>query len=1297
MAVQPDPFVHLHVHSMYSLLDGACRIGDMVGRAAELGQSALAITDHGCLFGVIDFYEKAVAAGVKPIIGMEAYMAPGDRRDRTTTGVKDGGYHLLLLAQNHAGYRNLLKLASIAYTEGFYYKPRIDKEVLAAHREGLLCTSACLGGEIPSALRSDNRKQAKEIAETYLELFGPDRFYIEVQEHIREQSEVNPHLYDLADRLGVGVVATNDVHFLLEGDHAPHDALCCISTQKLLHDESRMKYPTQLYLKSGQEMRRAGDHPRWIEACENTARIAAACELELDFTANHAPVVKIETREEAEARSPTGAGDAPETASPAPAASSGETETPEDQAPVGSTEWFKARCARYVLQPFDSEAETLDADELKARCDQALRQLTEDGLVWRYGPEGITDAHRARLDRELGILADKNISAYFLIVWDFVNEARRRGIPCNARGSGVGTMVGYVLGLSNACPVKYGLLFERFTDPDRSEYPDIDIDICQDGRQEIIEYVRQKYGHVAQIITFGTLKAKAAIKDVGRVLGIPLARVEKVCKLIGDGLGTTIESALAQEPELAQLAREDEEIRQMVEIAQRLQGLARHAGVHAAGVVMATQPLDNIIPLYQPAGTEQRVTQWDGPTVEKVGLLKMDFLGLRTLSIIERCRQLVKRSFDEATIRRSIDPEGHKPPTWDPLDLERLDYDDEKVFELFREGQTAGIFQFESGGMRNLLRMMKPDRLGDLIAANALYRPGPMDLIPDYVDRKHQRQPVPEVHPIVDRFTAETYGIMVYQEQVMQILHELGGIPLREAYSIIKAISKKKEKVINSAREKFIAGAVEQDLGRQKAGELFELILKFAGYGFNKSHSTGYAIVAYQTAYLKAYFPAQYMAALLTYESSNSDKVVEYTEASKHVPRPGGGRGVAVKPPDINLSDTVFTDVFEPGESRDPDHGHIRFGLSAVKNVGEKAVTRIIEERAAGGPFTGLWDFCERVPPGVANRATLEALVKCGAFDSVAGFQKRAALVAGLDDALRAGQRVASDKAAGQMNFFGDFEEAGAKTPDAPGDTLPEVTPWSPQEALAYEKEALGFFVSSHPLDEKTALLESFANARIEEVANLEEGQLIVVGGLVSGIRTTFTRKKQEKMAIVTLEDKTGSIDAVFFPQAYASSAHLIEVDRIVFVRASVDRKREEPNLLVEEIVPIEQAPEALTHGIWIRLAGAPGPKEEALERLATMLRRAATGPAAPGVARAPLHFLVRQEGQLVRLRADGFKIPVTTDLPERIDTLLQTPGACRLEGPPRTRKHRGGDGRRDRGFRSSRQQGEVCASVDRY
>ncbi len=1490
MADAQKSFVHLHVHSQFSLLDGACRTADLVERAKQLNQEAIAITDHGCMFGVIDFYQKAVAAGVKPIIGIEAYMAPGARTDRTSTGVKDGGYHLLLLARDLEGYRNLLKLGSIAYTQGFYYKPRIDKEVLKAHAKGLIATSACLGGEIPSALMADNRKKAREIAETYLEVFGPDHFFIEVQKHIVEQDQVNPELIDLADKLGVGVVATNDVHFLHADDHGPHNALCCIATGKLLTDESRLIYPTQLYVKSSEEMYAASDLRRWTEACENSVRIARMCNLELNFKTSYAPAVRIEVGSGPVAKWPSGqvkeegkeSGRVAEKATPSPQSSpggrgGGETSrwssgrvTEEDAVnrganidananansklsshwatgplghwatslPIGSTPWYQAFCARFVLQPFDAVNATQSREEVKAQCDQALRELAEAGAIWRYGPaeQGtFTAAHRARLDRELKVLADKNISAYFLIVWDFVNEARRRGIPANARGSGVGTMVGYCLGLSNACPIQYGLLFERFTDPDRSEYPDIDIDICQDGRQEIIDYVRQKYGHVAQIITFGTLKARNALRDVGRVLGMPIPEVDKVCKLVGDKLGTTIASALEQEPQLKELYNDSPTHRQMIDTAKRLEGLARHAGVHAAGVIVATQPLDTIVPLYKPPGTEQIVTQWDGPTCEKVGLLKMDFLGLRTLSILEKAKKLIRGTLEEKVIAESVGirsgqvaeqgsgqvakwPSGQvaeegkesgrgvegasgqgtekdavnrganidsnsnsnskfeirnsKLPSpqpsegdglHDPLDLERLRYDDQKVLDLFRRGETAGVFQFESGGMRNLLMAMKPDRLEDLIAANALFRPGPMELIGDYCDRKHARKSVPKVHAIVDKFTAETYGIMVYQEQVMQVVHELGGIPLRAAYTLIKDISKKKQKNIDAVRPKFVEGAQAKGLSRQQADELFDLILKFAGYGFNKSHSTGYAIIAYQTAYLKTYFPVQYMAAVLTYESVSTDKVVEYVDECRRVMYPDGRRGIAVKPPDINLSDIGFSVVYESDEQKDANHGHIRFGLSAVKGVGDKAINAILEARQKGGLFASLHDFCERVALGSVNRATIEALIKCGAFDALHGASKRSALVEGLESALAAGQRAAADRASGQLNMFGVLEtsrsenkseirNSTASTAGLPAKSeisLPKVALWSPADQLKFEKDVLGFYLSSHPLDQHKDIVRRYATVDVAQIDQLAAEVEVILGGMLTRVKPTVTKNGKnpgQKMAMITLEDHSGAIEAVVFSDAYAVAAELLAPDRIVFLRGKVDRRRERPSVIVQKVISVHDAITELTEAVIIRpdTQGREVMPAGALELLGDLLRqvrfvpRSSSGAMGGGSGNggngggnggrgngggygsgggygrrsmptgprgAEVFLEVKQQGQVVRLKLNQVRITAGHDLPGRIAQVLRAPdvnACCELRGPARLRLQKNSTliHRDDQPVeRLSRQTegDEFCESIDRY
>ena len=1268
-------FVHLHLHTEYSMLDGANRPKELVERCRELGMDAVAITDHGNLHGAIEFYTACKDAGIKPILGIEAYVAPGDRRDRTPTGVQDGGFHLVLLAESLAGWHNLLKLTSDSFVHGFYYKPRMDKTTLAQWSEGLIAINGHLGSSIAHHLRRyveagvpGEWDAALAEARWHAETFGTNengepRFFVELQRHVEPQEQINPYLVRLARELELPLVCDNDSHFLRAEDWDAHDTLCCISMGKVKSEENRLRYPKDLYVKSPAEMGELFDgyeaepgDGAGAEALANTRRIADRCDVELDFSANHAPVVKIEKEGD-----PRAAADA--------------------RHERGTTEWFKTFCGHYKLQPFDEEADKeLTAEQLQRDCDQALRELTEAGLVWRYGEDGITQQHRERLERELGILSEKEISAYFLIVWDFVNEGRRRGIPCSARGSGVATMVGYVLGLSNACPVQYGLLFERFTDPDRAEYPDIDIDICQDGRAEIIEYVRQKYGHVAQIITFGTLKARAAIRDVGRVLGVPLATVDKVCKLVGETPGMTIDRAVEQEPDLKALVEGDDQIREVIDTARRLEGMCRHAGVHAAGAVVATQPLENIVPLYQPPGTSQLVTQWDGPTVEKVGLLKMDFLGLRTLTIIERARRLVRESLDDATIRATV---GVAPDDPDPLDLERLEMTDENVFGLFSRGETGGVFQFESGGMQNMLRSMRPDRLEDLIAANALYRPGPMDLIPQYVDRKHGREAVPSVHPIVDGFTEETYGVMVYQEQVMQIVNELGGIPLRAAYTLIKAISKKKEKTIEANREPFLAGAQERGLTREQAEQMFELVLKFAGYGFNKAHSTGYAILAYQTAYLKTYFPVEYMAALLTYESISTDKVVEYIDECRQARFPGGGRGIDVRPPDINRSDVAFTPVFEPGEPRDADHGHIRFGLSAVKNVGEKAIEAIIAERDAGGPFRDLHEFCERVPLQTVNRTTVEALIKCGAFDELHGLDARAAMIEALDDAIRAGQRAAADRDAGQLNMFealGGGDEA-APAAEAGSPALPQVPAWSTSEALTAEKEVLGFYVSSHPLDEHREALARFANTSVAEAKELPEDTPVVLGGMVSRLKTTLSKKSGEKMAFLSLEDKTGEIESVVFPSTYAVAAPVLEADAIVLVEGELDHNRDTISVRANRIVSLERAPHELTDAVRIVLedeaaADSADHWGDTLARLRSLLQQQTA--AGRDAARAEVRFEVRQNGHVVHMGTQGMRVGVDPELPARIQTVLNGHGRCELVGPPRGRPGEGRNGKRN-------------------
>ena len=1252
-------FAHLHLHSEFSLLDGANRVKKLVARVKELGMDAVALTDHGNLFGAVSFYGAAKAAGVKPILGIEAYVAPdaktpdSDRRRKEAQGVADGGFHLVLLAENEVGWNNLIWLSSDAFLEGFYYKPRMDKTTLAERREGLIAINGHLGSSIAYYLREYDRtgddsyyERARDEAIWHAEVFAPNAdgepcFYLELQRHeTPEQDAVNIHVLRLAEELGLPLVCDNDSHFMNADDWDVHDTLVCVSTGKQKTEESRLRYPRELYVKSPEQMAELfADVP---EALENTVKIAERCNVELDFSSNHAPLVGIRRRD-------------PDDAFRADAA-------------VGSSEWFKRFCSTYELIPIDStkELET-PMEELERQGDEALRELTEAGLKWRYGEDGVTEDHLARLDRELKVLADKKISAYFLIVWDFVNEARRRGIPAMARGSGVGTMVGYLIGLSNACPVRYGLLFERFTDPNRSEYPDIDIDLCQDGRGEILEYVREKYGYVAQIITFGTMKARAAVRDVGRVLALPLPEVDKICKMIGDQLGVTLADALENEPELRAFARTSPEVAAVLETAQALEGITRHSGVHAAGVVIATQPLETLVPLAtsktQNGKRDIVVTQWDGPTVERMGLLKMDFLGLKTLSVLERARQLVRQSLTEETIRAAV---GENARSSDPLDLDRINFRDPHVLDLYRRGETVGTFQFESDGMRNMLMQMKPDRLEDLVAANALFRPGPMALIPDYCARKHGKQPVPRVHEIVDHFTAETHGIMVYQEQVMQIVHNLGGIPLRDAYSLIKAISKKKVETINSVRTQFEKGAQEKGLHKRKAGELFDLILKFAGYGFNKSHSVGYSILAYQTAFMKAYFPIHFMAAVLTYESDNTDKLAIYLGECRQVRLPDGGRGVEVRPPDINLSGERFQVVYLDGEEKLPSRGHVRFGLSAVKGVGGKAVEAILAARQADGPFKSLWDFCERVTLKEVNKSTIEALIKAGCFDSVHGMDKRSAMVEALEAAMRSGQQAARDRESGQSSLFGMMMPAEEQSAAAAETSLPDVKPWPMREQLQHEKGALGFFASCHPLDEHRDTLARYSTATLAEMVNLPPQTEVIVGAMIAGMRELRTKKGRnpgQKMAILTLDDGTTKMEAVAFSDVFAKVEGMLQVDEVRFFRAQVDKRREDPSLVLSHVITPGQAIVRLTEKVRIVLEPNGHTGEGELERLRDLLdtqKKRING------SLAQVEFEIRLDGRVVQTTANGYRVPVDPQLSKSIDAALGTMGRCEFIGPPR-------------------------------
>lgn len=1159
MSTSDPAFVHLHVHTHYSLLDGATRIDELIKTAKKLSMPAVAITDHGNLFGAIEFFQAAKKAGIKPIIGCELYLAKEHRRKKEPSESKEAT-HLLVLARNLTGYRNLLHLSTRAYTEGFYRKPRIDKELLREHAEGLICTSTCLGGEIPQALIADDRRRAEALADFYLSVFGPEQFYVELQDHgIPEQRKINPELVDLAKRKGVGVIATNDVHYLESGDVEAHDILCCINTGALVSDEERFRFPTgEFYFKTPEQM--SALFPGCPEALSNTLRVAELCELELDFSKRYAPVYRVPDTN-AEEGSPN---------------AELKTQPPASACDVEP----EARPTAMSLRPSETPTDAA-----------YLRKLVYAGAAERYGE--ISAELRERIDYELSVIVSKGFASYFLIVWDFVRYARSRGIPCGARGSGCSSVVTYCLRISQPDPIRYGLYFERFMDPDRDEMPDIDVDICQDGRAEVIEYVRRKYGHVAQIITFNTMKAKAALKDVGRVLGLSFEKANALTKLIPTDLHITLDKALEQEPELKKLYHSDEQVRKVIDISRKLEGLARNAGVHAAGVVVADQPMVNFLPLYQSPKQDFVITQYDGPTVEKVGLLKMDFLGLRTLSVLERARKLAEENTRTA------------------IDLDAIDLADSRVYAQFARGETMGIFQFESPGMRDVLKRMRPNRIEDLIAANALYRPGPMAYIDAYVSRKHgEAWTTP--HPIMTDVLAETYGIMVYQEQVSRLVNRLGDIELKKAFRLAKAISKKKVDQIEAFREPFLAGCEKNGLSRTTAGEVFEAILKFGGYAFNKAHSTGYALVAYQTAWMKAYHPAEFMAALLTYEMGDTGKIAEYREACAQM-------RLTLEAPTINRSGRDFTveqgrsalrdeksrrhgerpgerGGEAPREAREAPVGRIRFGLGAIKGVGDKAIEAVLAARSKGGAFRDIFDFCERVDLTALNRAVVEALICAGAFDETGA--TRRAMVEALDDAIAAGQRVQEDRRSGQMMMFGsaDLEPSGR------GARRLSSAEWSEADMLAREKAVLGFYITRHPLAAYEAVIRACATARIADLGRYGDGVEVVIGGMITSMRTVVTKSGKNpgsRMGVVTVEDLSGRIEAILFPDDLTKHRALLNPDAVVFLVGEVDRRRETPSLRVRRVLPRADAVRELSDAVVFTVSS-----EARIEAVANLVQR---------------------------------------------------------------------------------------------
>ncbi len=1059
-------FVHLHNHTSYSLLDGASRIDDLIAATKRMNMPALAVTDHGNMFGAIEFYKKATGAGVKPIIGMETYVAGTKRTDHfRVEGYPDGGFHMVLLVKNQTGYKNLMKLSSAAYLEGFYFRPRIDRELLAEHHEGLIALSACQKGEVAYWLARDNTAKAEEAAQFYSQTFGEDHYYIEIQDHgLEGEKKLLPLLVDLARRLNLPLVCTNDCHYLKQEDSEAHDALLCIQTGKLVTDTDRMKYETdQIYFKSPEEMQAIfADYP---EAIDNTIKIAERCNLEIELGTLLLPAFPIPDK----------------------------SKTP----------------------------------------DQYLEDLCRIGLKERYLT--ITTELEERLAYELGVIKQLGWAGYFLITKDFIDYARSHDIPVGpGRGSAAGSLVSYCLGITTVDPIEYELLFERFLNPERISMPDIDIDFGDRKRDQVIRYVEETYKseNVTQIITFGTMAARAVVRDVGRVLAMPYAEVDKIAKMIPAAPDMTLKKAIKQNGELKALIESDSRVAKLIRLSRTLEGLTRHASTHAAGVVIAPANLTDYVPLFRgPKG--EKTTQYDMKCVEQVGLLKMDFLGLRTLTVIDDTLKMIASG-------------GGKN-----IDLETIPLDDKAVYDLFGAGHTIGIFQFESGGMREYLRKLKPTHLTDLIAMNALYRPGPLDsgMIDIYINRKQGKEKVVYDHPLLEEILEDTYGVIVFQEQVLQIANRLAGYSLGQADLLRKAMGKKDPEIMQAQKARFIDGAVKNKVTQKVAERIFDLIETFARYGFNRAHSTCYALLAYRTAWLKVYHPREFMAALLTSEMNDTDRVVILMEECRRM-------NIDIMPPDVNESEGVFTVVGDK----------IRFGLLAIKNVGAGPVEKIMAARATGDRFDSLADFVSRVDLSALNKRALESMIKAGAFDSV--HANRRAMNDVLEPMISFGHTI--QESSHTVDMFGDgSEDITRKAPE-----ISDVDDWAVSVRLNGEKEMLGYYVSGHPLARFRRELRSFASMSTQQIAGADDGREVRVGGIIQSVNAKID-KRGNQMAFITIEDFTGSLELVVFSDCYEKTKSLIRVDGIILASGRIStREGQAAKLIVSNILPLDRLSE---------------------------------------------------------------------------------------------------------------------------
>ena len=1140
----PADFAHLHLHTEFSLLDAACRLDRLMARAKELDFPAVAMTDHGNMFGAIEFYSAAKKAGIKPILGCEVYIAPGSRLEKKqgSGGMRDVYHHLVLLARDEIGYKNLIKLVTSAHLEGYYYKPRIDKEILAAHGQGLIGLSGCLASEIPEAILKDDLKRARNTIDFFKQTFGPGNFYLELQNHgIPEQAKVNRQLIPWAKEFGLKCVATNDVHYVQKDHSRAHDCLICIGTQSQLSDAKRMRYQQeQFFLRSAQEMKHL--FTEVPEAVLNTVEVAEKCNLEIRYGkgAEHYPVFQPP-----------------------------ETWTREGylrkllcdglrlrysiQAHVdGSTIVVEAvthpeRLVFLFPPPPTPEVDATASPISPAPEASSVPQAPPDPVLVEAAVRKILD----RLELELGVIEKTGYVSYFLIVGDFVRWGRDHGIACVARGSAAGSMVTYLLEIANVDPLRYGLLFERFLNPERVSPPDIDIDFADDRRAEVIRYVRDKYGRdaVAQIITFGTMGAKSVIRDVGRIMGLAVGDADRLAKMITD-VKWGLKDALQKNAEFKQAYDEEEVTRELIDTALLLEDQTRSVGVHAAGVVIGAQPLVNLLPLKQDDEGDI-VTQYAMGPVGDLGLLKMDFLGLKTLTVIRNTAEMVRKS------------------TGLQLDLDNLPLDDTKTYDLLNNAQTLGVFQLESGGMRDLCKKFKIASVEHITALISLYRPGPMDLSPDFIKRRHGEQEIVYPHPLLEPIARETYGILIYQEQVMQATQILAGYTLGGADLLRRAMGKKKLEEMVLQRETFVKGCADTNgIPAPKANEVFDLLEKFAGYGFNKSHAAAYAVVAYQTAWLKTNYPVEFLSAMMTNDQGDTAKLSQYIAEAKTL-------GIETLGPDINASGLHFAPAAAEGGRR-----VIRFGLAAIKGVGEAAVEALLAARSLGGTFINLEDLCGRVEPKAINRKALESLIKAGACDSVG--PNRATVFHQIDGSMARATANASDKSRGQVSFFDTFEAAPAARQRVENPVVQED--WPVAQKLADEKELVGFYVSGHPLGPYEKLLSRHTTHTIEELAALPNRSMIRIGGLVSAVQKGVSKKTGKPYAMVTLEDMTGTVTALAMNESYDRYTELFVVNQALLVTAEVSTGEERPKLFPQEILPLDAAPKKFTKRVQLRL-----------------------------------------------------------------------------------------------------------------